>query len=209
MTESGSRPKTILITSSIPNEGKSLTSANFAITMAETGSRVLLVDADLRKGVLHERFGLNSGPGFSEALKEGRNWAEIVQPTRTRNLFLLSRGATTQRSSEFFIGEMTQKFLKDAAAQYDYVIMDTAPVMAADDVTSLAPHMDGVLFVIRSEYTSGRVARAALELLYQRQVRVLGLVFNAVRPSGGDYYYYKYKDYYHSYPSAKAGGVKA
>ena len=78
--------------------------------------------------------------------------------------------------------------------------------MAADDVTSLAPHLDGVLFVIRAEYTSARVARAALELLYQRQVRVLGLLFNAVRPGTGDYYYYhKYKDYYHRYPSTGTG----
>src|SRR5882724_1613571 len=128
---------------------------------------------------------------------------------RARNLFLLARGATTQRSSEYFISESTQKFLKEAEAQYDYVILDTAPVMAADDVTSLAPHVDGVLFVIRAEYTSARVARAALELLYQRQVTVLGLVFNAVRPSSGDYYYYKYKDYYHSYPTASAGSAKA
>jgi capsular exopolysaccharide synthesis family protein len=208
MTEATARPKTMLVTSSIPNEGKSLTSANFAITMAESGSRVLLVDADLRKGVLHERFGVSSGPGFSEALREGRNWTEFVQPTKTRNLSLLARGATTQRSSEFFINEGTQKFLREAAAQYDYVILDTAPVMAADDVTSLAPHLDGILFVIRAEYTSARVARAALELLYQRKVRVLGLVFNAVRPTSGDYYYYKYKDYYHSYPAARESGVK-
>jgi Mrp family chromosome partitioning ATPase len=71
--------------------------------------------------------------------------------------------------------------------------------MAADDVTSLAPHVDGVIFVIRAEFTSARVAHAALESLYQRQVRVLGLVFNAIRTSSLDYYhYYKYKDYYSS-----------
>jgi Mrp family chromosome partitioning ATPase len=107
------------------------------------------------------------------------------------------------------VSEVAKKFLSETAARYDYVILDSAPVMAADDVTSLAPHLDGVLFVLRAEYTSARVARAALELLYQRQVRVLGLVFNAVRPGRGDYYYYhKYKDYYHQYPTAK-GAVKA
>jgi Mrp family chromosome partitioning ATPase len=74
--------------------------------------------------------------------------------------------------------------------------------MAADDVTSLAPHMDAVLLVVRAEHTSARVARAALVLLYQRQVRILGLVFNAVRASSADYYCYKYKDYYASYPAA-------
>lgn len=206
MVEAGERPKTLLVTSSVPNEGKSVTSANLAITMANTGSRVLLVDADLRKGVLHSHFGLASGPGLSEALSHGMDWSEAVQATRVPNLSLLPRGAITHKSSEFFIGEVTEKFLREASAKYDYVMLDTAPVMAADDVTSLAPHLDGVLFVIRAEATSARVARAALELLYQRQVHVLGLVFNGVRPSSVDYYYYyKYKDYYKAYPTAPAG----
>ena len=71
------------------------------------------------------------------------------------------------------------------------------PVMAADDVTSLAPRVEGVIFVVRAEYTSSRVARAALDMLYQRKARVIGLVFNSVRATTGDYYYYcRYKDYY-------------
>jgi succinoglycan biosynthesis transport protein ExoP len=205
MAEPGQRPKTLLLTSSVPNEGKSLTSANLAITMANAGSRILLVDADLRKGVLHSRFGTPGEPGFSEALSKGLNWEEAVHPTSTPNLFLLPRGATTQKSSEFFIGQVTETFLKQASAKYDYVMLDTAPVMAADDVTSLAPNIDGVVFVIRAEHTSARVARAALELLYQRQVRILGLIFNAVRPSSVDYYYYyRYKDYYKAHPSSPA-----
>ncbi|MCX6914004.1 MAG: hypothetical protein NT167_13295 [Verrucomicrobia bacterium] len=76
------------------------------------------------------------------------------------------------------------------------MILDTVPVMAADDVTSLAPHADGVIFLIRAEFTSARVARAALYSLYQRQVRVLGLVFNSARPAFEDYYYYRYRGYY-------------
>jgi len=205
MAEPAQRPKTLLLTSSVPNEGKSLTSANLAITMANAGSRILLVDADLRKGVLHSRFGTPGEPGFSEALSKGLNWEEAVHPTSTPNLFLLPRGAITQKSSEFFIGQVTETFLKQASAKYDYVMLDTAPVMAADDVTSLAPNIDGVVFLIRAEHTSARVARAALELLYQRQVRILGLIFNAVRPSSVDYYYYyRYKDYYKAHPSSPA-----
>jgi Mrp family chromosome partitioning ATPase len=68
--------------------------------------------------------------------------------------------------------------------------------MAADDVSNLAPYVDGVLMVIRANWTSGRVARAALDLLYTRKANVLGIVFNGVRASGSDYYYYKYKEYY-------------
>ena len=224
MAQPGQRPRTLLVTSSVPNDGKSLTSANLAITLAGAGARVLLVDADLRKGSLHHRFGLAAGvPGLSEALDmpphlPSRNvgltplpdpkpaktaWAQSVQATKIPNLFLLPRGIATQRSSDLFLGQLTVQFLHEAAEAYDFVILDSAPVMAADDVTSLAPHIDGVIFVVRAEHTSARVARAALDLLYLRHVRILGLVFNAVRPTSADYYYYyKYKDYHHSYPAA-------
>src|SRR5437773_7983081 len=131
MTEATERPKTILVTSSVPDEGKSVTAANLAITIAHAGSRVLLVDADLRKGVLHRRFGLAAEPGVSEALAKGLNWAEATQPTKVPNLSLLARGAITHRSSELFIQPVTEKFLKDASEKYDYLIVDTAPVMAA------------------------------------------------------------------------------
>ena len=203
MAETGERPKTILVTSSVPNDGKSLTAANLAITMASAGSRVLLVDADLRKGLLHHRFGVPAEPGLSEVLSTGLAWEAAVQATKFSNLFILPAGGRTAQPSELFISEATKRFLHDAAGKYDYVILDTVPVMAADDVTSLAPQVDGVLFVIRAVFTSARVARAALESLYQRQARVLGLVFNAVRPSSV-YYYYRYKDYYKPYPTAGA-----
>jgi Mrp family chromosome partitioning ATPase len=120
-------------------------------------------------------------------------------------LSVLPRGAATHRSSELFISPATDAFLNETSVSYDFVLLDTAPVMAADDVTSLAPHLDSVIFVIRAEHTSARVARAALELLYQRQANLLGVIFNAIRPSSVDYYYYKYHDYYRPYPSAGAG----
>lgn len=204
MTEEGDRPKTILVTSSVPNDGKSVTAANLAITMASTGSRVLLVDADLRKGTLHRLFGVPAEPGLSDVLARGVAWEATVRATRFSNLFILPAGAFTVQSSELFVSDATKRFLQDATSHYDFVVFDTVPVMAADDVTSLAPQVDGVVFVIRSAYTSGRVARASLESLYQRQVRVLGLVLNAVRPSSEDYYYYRYKDYYRTYPAAGA-----
>ena len=198
------KPRLLLVTSSIPNDGKSMTTANLAITMAGTGCRVLLVDADLRKGHLYKHFGVSGEVGLGETLGKGQPWPQSVQPTKIPNLFLLPGGQTTQAASELFLRPATKNFLREARSQYDYVILDTAPVMAADDVASLAPLMEGVVFVIRAQHTSARVARAALEVLYQRGVSVLGLVFNAVDPRGGEYYYYKYKDYYASYP--KTGG---
>ena len=197
MANAEPRPRVLLVTSSVPGDDKSMTSTNLAITMAMGGSRVLLVDADLRKGSLHSRFGLQNDTGFSEVFLQNTNWRQAIKETSFPNLHLLPRGATTQRSSEFFIGPVMEKFLKDAAQEYDYVLIDTAPVMAADDVTSLAPRVDGIIFVVRAEYTSSRVAHAALNMLYQRKANVLGLVFNSVHVSTGDYYYYyRYQDYH-------------
>ena len=197
MTHAEPRPRTLLVTSSVPGDGKSMTATNLAITMAMGGSRVLIVDADLRKGTLRNRLGVEAETGFSEVFLAGTNWRHAVKPTTVPNLSLLPRGATTQRSSEFFIGPIMDQFLKESAQEYDYVIIDTAPVMAADDVTSLAPRVDGVIFVVRAEYTSSRVAHAALNMLYQRKANVLGLVFNSVHVSTGDYYYYyRYQDYH-------------
>ena len=92
MAEAGARPKTLLVTSSVPNEGKSLTAANLAVTMASTGSRVLLVDADARKGALHERFQVPAVPGLTEVLGQGFNWEEAVQATKFPNLFSAAPG---------------------------------------------------------------------------------------------------------------------
>ncbi|MEI7532936.1 MAG: polysaccharide biosynthesis tyrosine autokinase [Verrucomicrobiae bacterium] len=197
MTHTEPRPRTLLITSSVPGDGKSMTATNLAITMATGGSRVLIVDADLRKGTLHGRFNIPNETGFSEVFLGGTDWRAAVKATIYPNLHLLPRGATTQRSSEFFIGSTMEKFLKESAQEYDYVLIDTAPVMAADDVTSLAPRVDGVIFVIRAEYTSSRVAHASLNMLYQRKAKVLGLVFNSVHVSTGGYFaYYRYQDYH-------------
>jgi len=196
------RPKILLVTSSVPNEGKSLLSANLAIVIAAAEARVLLVDADLRKGVLHEKFGLMPRNGLSEVLSDQSSWEEAVLPTRFSGLYLLPRGKPTSASSELFLAQPAQQFLSRAATSYDFIILDAPPIMAADDVTSLAPRADTVLFVLRAERTSARVAHAALEMLYRRKVKVLGIVFNAVRPSNADYYTYtRYEDDYRSYPT--------
>jgi succinoglycan biosynthesis transport protein ExoP len=209
MAQTGTRPHTLLITSSVPNDGKSMTAANLAIMLAMGGARVLLVDADLRKGNLSRRFNIEADAGMFEVLSQGMDWRSLAKETGVANLRLLPRGATTQRSSEFFLGPVMNKFLQESIKEYDYVLIDTAPVMAADDVTSLAPLVDGVIFVIRAEFTSARVARAALDMLYQRKARVLGLVFNSVRATASDYYsYYRYRDYYKTDPAKPAKPAK-
>jgi succinoglycan biosynthesis transport protein ExoP len=190
LTREGTRPKTLVLTSAIPNEGKSLTASNLAITLAQADARVLIVDADLRKGSLHKHFAVASECGLAEVFTRQCAWPEAVISTDYPGVFLLPRGGAAISCSDLFIKQSVREFLKETAAAYDYVILDTPPVMAADDVPSLAPQADAVLFVLRAEHTSAQIACAALDVLYRRQVRVLGIIFNAVRPSNADCYPY-------------------
>ena len=196
------RPQIILITSAIPGDGKSMTAANLAVMLARSGTRVLLVDADLRRGRLHKQFEVPSSPGLAEILGEKQAWPSVVAQNSIPNLFIVPRGAVPRHPGELFVKSIHQQFLKEASGQYDFILLDSPPIMAADDVSNLAPHVDGVLVVIRAKFTSGRVARAALDLLYLRNANVMGIVFNDVRSSGSDYYYYKYKEYYAKTPAA-------
>ncbi len=195
MPYEGPRPKTLLVTSAVPNEGKSTVSANLAITMALSGAKTLLIDGDLRRGALREAFDIHSKIGFSEVLKQEVNWREVVVPTSLPSLFVLPRGNTLSQPSEHLLRESTDAFLKDIYNHYDYIIIDTSPVLAADDTTSLAPKIDATLFVVRLSYTSARLTRKALELLYNRQVNVPGVILNYVDTSLPEYYYYQYAEY--------------
>lgn len=191
------RPKTFLVTSAVPGEGKSTVSVNLAITLAAAGSRTLLVDGDMRRGALNEYFELPITPGFSEVLQGGVSWREAVRNTAQENLQILPRGRTLNRTSEYYLGSVTDDFLRDVHQEYDFVVIDSAPVLAKDDTTSLAPKVDTVLMVARATVSSARLTRTALLALYKRQVNVLGFVLNGAAKSAPDYYYYhKYAEYY-------------
>jgi capsular exopolysaccharide synthesis family protein len=196
------RPRTILVTSAIPGDGKSMTAANLAITLARSGSRVLLVDADLRRGQLHKRFEVEATPGLTEVLSDQCTWDKTITQNSVPNLDIIPRGTIPTHPGELFMKSVREIFLNEASGKYDFIVIDTPPVMAADDVSNLAPYVDAVLMVIRANWTPGRVARAALDLLYMRKAKVLGIVFNGAKSSGGDYYYYKYKEYYNKSSAA-------
>jgi capsular exopolysaccharide synthesis family protein len=209
MPYQGPRPKTFLITSAVPNEGKSTVSANLAITMALSGAKTLLIDCDLRRGALRETFGISSRIGFSEVLKQEVKWKEVVVPTSVPSLFILPRGKTLSQPSEHLLRESTEKLLQEIYSHYDYIVIDSSPILAADDTTSLAPKIDATLFVVRLSYTSARLTRKALELLYSRQVNVPGVILNFVDTSLPEYYYYQYSEYYNTPPSLPEGEQRA
>jgi capsular exopolysaccharide synthesis family protein len=198
MEMSHERPKTLLVTSSIPEEGKSTVASNLAITLAFSGARVLLIDSDLRRGTIHDLFGLPQKPGLGDVLLQRMTWPEAVQVTSLENLYVMTTGNLPKNPGELFLSSLTDEFLKKIYPEFDYIVMDSAPILATDDSTSLAPKVDGVLFVMRACFTSSRLSKNALEQLYTRQVNVLGLVFNCVNTELPEYYYYQYRDYYHS-----------
>jgi polysaccharide biosynthesis transport protein len=190
------RPKVILITSAVPHEGKSTIAANLARTLALGGARVLLVDADLRRGRLHDLLGKQREPGLAELLLHSAELENAIQVDALPNLSFISRGGNVAHPGDLFLGATFDALLATFRERFDYVLIDTSPVFAADDATTLAPKVDGTLFVVRRRFSRAGAVRAALDLLYQRQARVLGLVFNRADASGDTYYYYKHSEYY-------------
>jgi polysaccharide biosynthesis transport protein len=189
------KPRSIVITSASPNDGKSMIASNLAITLAQSGARVLLVDADLRRGGLNKQFSIAASPGLAEVLAEQCEWSKAVVPTVVRGLSLLPCGVSPRHPGSLF-AKQSARFLEEIAGKYDYYLFDTAPVLVADDISSLVPHVDGLIMVVRSGFTSGRMAQAALDLLRLRKANVIGLVLNSVRPGAMEYFYYGDADYY-------------
>jgi capsular exopolysaccharide synthesis family protein len=197
----GERPKVILITSSMPGEGKSTVAANLAHTLALSGSRVLLVDADLRKGHLHRLLDLKRTPGLAELLNQIYKPEQVMQKDPQANLTFIACGEIVAGNpGDLFLTSGLDQILARWRQEFDYVLIDSSPLFAADDASCLAPKVDGTLFVVRNQRSGARAARDALDMLAHRQAKVLGVVFNGANTTSRSYYYYKYSDYYHRTP---------
>jgi capsular exopolysaccharide synthesis family protein len=204
------KPRTILITSSVPEEGKSTVALYLAVTMAMGNSRVLLVDADMRRGKLHEFFGAASRPGLAEILNKESSFASAVVHPDLDNLALLPAGEAKRNPGELVLSAEWSRFLREEGRQFDYILVDTPPVSATNDVVALAPNADGVLVVVRASFTSARMARGALDVLRQHHINVLGLVLN--RALSSPYAYGSYHRYRRAYgweprPTRPAGAL--
>ncbi len=196
LTVDGQKPRILLITSAVPNEGKSTVATNLARAMALGGSKVLLVDADLRKGHIHENLKLQSKPGLNELLRQPDNVDQFIQATDLPNFSFIARGSVSRNPGDLFLSLAFDQIIARFRERFDYVLIDCSPVFAADDSSTLAPKVDGTLFVVRSRFSHARAVREALELLFQRQAKVLGLVLNRSDASARSYYSYKYAEYY-------------
>ncbi len=208
----GPMPKIFLITSSIPNEGKSTLAGNVALAFAFAGSKTLLIDGDLRRGAVHDRFKVPNDKGFAEFLQgQVKNWRDVVFPSDTPNLFVMPRGGHIYQPSKYFVNSSTDQFLREIYKDFDQVIIDSCPVLAADDTTSLAPKVDAVLVIARMGVVSRRHVMTTLTSLRARQANVLGFILNGVDERMTGYSYYSYTEYYNKDNKGertKAGAAK-
>lgn len=188
--------KTMLITSTVPSEGKSTISANLAITLAIAGSKVLLVDSDLRRGDVANLFDLDGRKGLSSVLRGELDWRDAIQEGPYPLLSIIPRGPVANQSGELLLASKVQALLEEFKSEFDVTIFNSPPILATDDTPTIAPYFDGVLMVIRAQYTAAHLAKNALNNLYQRQVRVVGIGLNRIDSQLPDYHYYRYSNYY-------------
>jgi succinoglycan biosynthesis transport protein ExoP len=192
-------PKVLLVTSPLPQEGKTTTSVNCAIVLAQRGSRVLLVDADLRRPGVHRAFGFDRKTGLSTVLA-GTTTAESVMRTYppVPNLSILPAGPPPPHPAELLDGSKMRSLIAQWRKDYDHVIIDTPPALSVTDPVILSVEADSIILVIRSGKTTKDALRRAGELLWQVNARVMGVVVNGIDLGSPDHYYYYY--------GAKAGG---
>ena len=189
--------KTLLITSADPGVGKTSTASNLAAVLAQGGSKTLLVDADLRKPKIHRVLGLENHLGFSDLfLEEDPDLGELIQTDLGgENLHLLTSGATPPNPAELLGSQKMVAFLEAFKADYDYIVIDSPPLMAVTDAAVLSRAADGALLVIKPGTTKVGALEGAVEGLRRVGAHILGLVLNEIPARGSRYYYQGYQYY--------------
>lgn len=183
--------RTILVTSASAEEGKSTTLANLAVTIAQSGKRVVLVDADLRRPTQHQIFNLKAGPGLSDMVREDSILANPpLQETSVPNLKVLSSGPLPPNPAEILGSKRMSDILTALLEQADVVLLDAPPVLAVTDAAVLSSKVDGVVLVISAGKTKRENAHRAQTQLEKINARILGAVLNNVKADGSAQTYY-------------------
>jgi polysaccharide biosynthesis transport protein len=191
LTSVGAPPKTIVITSALPREGKTTTSINTAVVLAQKGTRVLLIDGDLRRPSIHKTLGLGPRIGLSNVLTGGATIQQAtIRSSMLPNLYILPAGTPPPNPAELMASSQMFDLLAEMREQYDHVIVDTPPTLSVTDAVVLSTRADAVVLVIRSAQTTKPALRRSRDILAQVNARVAGVLLNAVDLDSADYYYY-------------------
>jgi capsular exopolysaccharide synthesis family protein len=182
--------KAIMVTSSGPGEGKSTTVANLAVTYAQLGKKVLLVDADLRKPTVHHTFDVKNLVGFTTVLTKQATLEQAVIESEEKDLYVLTSGPIPPNPAELLSSKSMGQFIEEAKNLFDVILFDTPPLLAVSDPQILANQCDGTILVVYSERTEIEQAKKAKELLMNAQSKLLGVVLNHKELKKNDYYYY-------------------
>ena len=189
----GAPPKVILVTSAMPQEGKTTISANSALVLAQRGSRVLLIDADLRRPSVDKLFGLRSRGGLSTLISGVDKIEDVVVPfTQVPNLWILPAGPTPPQPVELLSSTIMKDHITRWRDEFDHIIIDSPPCLSVTDAVVLSPEADRVILVARSGKTTKPALRRACGLLLHVNARVMGIVLNALDLRSGGGYYYTY-----------------
>ena len=197
-------PRVMMFTSPLPQEGKTTTSVNMAVVLAQRGVRVLLIDADMRRPGVHEAFGLSNSAGLSSLLAGLDKYEDVVQSfAPLPNLFIMPAGPIAPNPAELLGSDRMRDLLAKLRTEYDHVILDTPPIIPVTDPAVLSADVDAVLLVVRSGKTTKTALRHARNLLLQINAPLMGTIVNGANMRSPDYYYqyyygYKGKGYYHS-----------
>jgi succinoglycan biosynthesis transport protein ExoP len=200
LSSADQQPRVVLVTSALPSEGKTVTAINTAISLTQTGSRVVLIDADMRKPRVHSVFALGNVPGLSSFLTGAATLKEVIHEVSIPNLFILPCGIIPPNPGELILSNKFTQLLSVLREYFDYVVIDSPPVVNVSDARVLASYADAATLVVKAFSTSRHLAQRAVEYLRQSRIRNLGVILNDldVHARTGYYSYYSGRNYYPS-----------
>ena len=181
--------RVIVVTSSVPGEGKSTTSGNLAIALAQSGNSVLLVDCDMRKPSIHKKFKISNAAGTAELLLRKKLFEEVANKYN-ENLTIITAGKIPPNPSEMLASRAMTAFIEEMKKEFKYIILDTPPLQAVTDAQVLSTKADGVLLVVRAGSTKKEMVLNSVDLIKKVQGKVIGTVLNGVENKKNNYYYY-------------------
>src|SRR6266404_3386307 len=212
LSTAGRAPKTLLITSSLPGEGKTTTAVNTAISLAQTGANVLIIDADMRRPRLRSIFDLPESEGLSSILSsemKPQDMLNAIARDQTTGLNVLTSGPIPPNPAELLGSDQMRKLISELGRTFTHIVIDSPPISSFTDGVLIASMVDGVLLVVHGGKSSRSVVRRSRQLLLDVGAKIFGVVLNNVSAASHDYYYYYQRYYHQSYYSKDVETEKA